>query len=82
MICCGKVARQAAIYPLQLCKAILSGFRNQLREDGDYTVGMVGFQHRGQELSDLELAKFCRYVIQEDMELLLAKGAKEGSPKI
>ena len=32
--CRGKTARAAAIYHFKLCKAILRGFRNQLRRDG------------------------------------------------
>ena len=32
--CSGKVARDAAVYPFQLCKAILSGLKNQLVLDG------------------------------------------------
>ena len=42
--CGGRTARDAAIYPFQLCKAILQGFRNQLRKDGVMEVNVVGMQ--------------------------------------
>ena len=40
----GGRARAAAIYPFQLCKAILRGFRNQLRSDGRMIQGICGLQ--------------------------------------
>ena len=40
--CRGKTARMAAIYHFKLCRAILIGFRNQLRKDGTYVDGFVG----------------------------------------
>ena len=40
----GGRARAAAIYPFQLCKAILRGFRNQLRSDGRLVQGVCGLQ--------------------------------------
>ena len=40
----GGRARAAAIYPFQLCKAILRGFRNQLRADGRLVQGVYGLQ--------------------------------------
>jgi len=39
----GKVARDAAIYPFLLCKAILLGLCKQLRGDGHLTAGSCGF---------------------------------------
>jgi hypothetical protein len=39
----GKVARDAAVYPFLLCKAILVGLCKQLREDGHLTAGSCGF---------------------------------------
>ena len=33
VLCNGRVARMAAIFPVKLCKAILSGFSRQLRND-------------------------------------------------
>ena len=34
LMCNGRVARMAAIFPLRLCKAILRGLRDQLKADG------------------------------------------------
>ena len=45
-ICHGRVAKDGAIYPFQLCKAILTGIHWQLREDERLTVGVVGIQPR------------------------------------
>ena len=41
-ICRGMNARIAAVYDFKLCRAILRGFRDQLRKDGTYTDGFVG----------------------------------------
>ena len=40
----GRIAREAAIYPFELCRAILEGCRNQLGEDGKPHNGMHGLQ--------------------------------------
>ena len=40
----GRVAREAAVYPFQLCRALLEGCRNQLRKDGKLHDGMHGIQ--------------------------------------
>ena len=42
VLCNGRVARMAAIFPVKLCKPILSGFSRQLRKDGLITDGVVG----------------------------------------
>ena len=42
VLCNVRVARTAAIFPVKLCKAILSGFSRQLRRDGLVTEGVVG----------------------------------------
>ena len=42
----GGRARAAAIYPFQLCKAILRGFLNQMRSDGRLAEGLCGLQSR------------------------------------
>ena len=42
--CCGGLARRAAVYPMKLCRAILRGFRNQLRADGRLADGVAGIQ--------------------------------------
>ena len=34
--CRGRIARMAAVYSFNLCRAILVGFRNQLRADGKF----------------------------------------------
>ena len=36
MLASGKIAREAAIYPFQLCRAILEGLRDELAERGRY----------------------------------------------
>ena len=36
------MARLAAIFPVKLCKAILSGFSNKLRRDGVTSPGVIG----------------------------------------
>ena len=40
--CRGKIARKAAVYDFKLCRAILMGFRDQLRADGLYKDGFIG----------------------------------------
>ena len=40
----GRAAREAAIYPFQLCKAILTGLHRQLRAEGKLQDGTVGVQ--------------------------------------
>ncbi len=42
VLCEGKIARRAAEYPVALCKAIIQGVRNQLREDGRLRIGYIG----------------------------------------
>ena len=37
------------MYHFKLCRAILLGFRDQLRADGTYTDGFVGLMESGQE---------------------------------
>ena len=44
VLCNGRVARMAAIFPIRLCKAILSGLKNQLRSDGVVIDGHHGMQ--------------------------------------
>jgi len=43
-IASGRAAREAAVYPFKLCKAILVGFRNQMVRDGRLPRGSHGFQ--------------------------------------
>jgi hypothetical protein len=42
VLCNGKTARMAAIYPFDLCQAILVGFKNQMELDGRKSPGEVG----------------------------------------
>ena len=42
--CSSRIAREAAIYPKELCRAMLKGIRNQLREDGVLKNGCCGIQ--------------------------------------
>ena len=44
ILCNGRVARMAAIFPVRLCKAILGGLRTQLKKDGVIADGHVGMQ--------------------------------------
>ena len=46
-ICEGSRARRAAIYPFALCRAILKGFRNQMRKDGMLAPGIFGLLPEG-----------------------------------
>ena len=52
----GKVARDAAVYPFLLCKAILVGLCKQLREDGHLTAGACGFTTWNETLENLSEA--------------------------
>ena len=44
VLCSGRVARLAAIYPFELCRAILRGMSRQLRMDGILHNDCVGMQ--------------------------------------
>ena len=43
-LCSGRIAREAAKYPPGLCRAVLRGIRNQMREDGMILSGCYGVQ--------------------------------------
>ncbi len=43
-VCSGRHAKQAAIYPKSLCRAIIKGVRDQLRRDGQIKDGCFGVQ--------------------------------------
>ena len=48
VLCNGRFARMAAIFPVNLCKAILRGLSRPVRKDGLITDGVVGmneFEH-------------------------------------
>ena len=65
--CSGQAARGAAIYPFRLCKAILQGFRNQLRRDGVAEVNVVGMQMECEvNLHDYDYAGVTMEEVQED----------------
>ena len=42
--CCGRIAKEAAIYPKGICRAILYGLKRQLSVDGKFKVGCYGLQ--------------------------------------
>ena len=42
VLCSSRVAREAALYPRELCRAVLKGIRDQLREDGALKDGCCG----------------------------------------
>ena len=44
VLCSGRVAREAAKYPKELCRAMLKGIRNQLEVDGALKDGCFGVQ--------------------------------------
>ena len=72
----GKVARDAAIYPFLLCKAILVGFCKQLREDGHLTAGSCGFTSWNETLDNLTEA----HVNRENKHILaISEEAEEES---
>ncbi len=43
-LCSGRLAREAATYPPGLCRAVLRGIRNQMKEDGMIHSGCYGVQ--------------------------------------
>ena len=55
--CRGKTARLAAVYHFKLCRAVLMGFRDQLRKDGIYTDGFVGLLETRSEQCDMPVYK-------------------------
>ena len=58
--CSGAAARRAAEYPVGLCKAIIKGCRNQLREDGRLRPGRCGIHLVEDELGSLSLEQLER----------------------
>ncbi len=51
-LCSGHVSRMAAVYPFELCRAILVGCRNQLQKDGIFVAELVGM-HAPEEILDI-----------------------------
>ncbi len=74
----GRVTRDAAIYPMRLCKAILQGCRRQLQEDDRLTIGVVGIQALDVEESESKLQrrveKWHDVRIEEEVLAMQAKG--------
>ena len=66
----GKVARDAAVYPFLLCKAILLGRCKQLREDGHLTAGACGSTTWSVTLGHLNET----YVNRESTHIMAAPG--------
>ena len=56
-MCSGRHAKEAAKYPRSLCRAVLTGVRNQLKEDGLLLDGCYGIQAPSE---DPEVKKFLR----------------------
>ena len=54
VLCSGKIARDAAIYPRGLCKAVLSGISAQLRADDRLKPGCFGIQAVDEEAEVLK----------------------------
>ena len=52
VLCNGRVARMAAIFPLKLCRAILGGLKSQLKKDGVVCNGQVGMHAHDPEGED------------------------------
>ena len=87
-VTCGRTARDAAIYPQQLCRAVIKGARDQLFADGKLKRGCYGVQSADDEASIVEATynetngysgKYCddtsKQVLKD--ELVLAARRKE-----
>ena len=66
--CRGKTAIMAAMYHFKLCRAILVGFRNQLKHDGKCKDGFIGMLDSNLEGTDAA-AQFPLYSIQHAGEV-------------
>ena len=70
--CRGRVARKAAVYDFKLCKAILMGFRDQLRADGLYKDGFVGMlEDRGEKPEPMpvyQITSSCGTILKVQIE--------------
>ena len=67
-VCAGSRARRAAIYPFALCRAILKGFRNQLRVDGYLSARDHGVHLQNLFVDDLEQGLWPGSVPEEESE--------------
>ena len=52
MACSGMVARRAALFTVQLCRAILEGIRNQMRADRKCSQGEMGINVVYEDVND------------------------------
>ena len=76
----GRVCKESAIYPFQLCKAILMGCRRQLVTDGRLTIGIAGIQRPEEEMTYDQLCKVIerKGIFENESELLaVADGEAE-----
>ena len=63
----GSEAKRSQVFPFAICKAILTGFRKQLIDDGRLVLGVAGVQRPEEDLSDAQLEKLARRsMIMED----------------
>ena len=76
----GRVARMAAIFPVRLCKAILSGFQQQLKKDGIVHDGTVGMNEADQGkddevgIGDGSVMSVCHVASDEILSSTMGKG--------
>ena len=80
----GKLARLAAIYPFELCRALLTGCRNQLRADGKLSAGLHGIQCPEEDMGDEALRRRCcrlwKIDVEDDDDGATYKDAVTGQP--
>ena len=62
--------RMAALYHFKLCRAILVGFRNQLRKDGTCKEGVVGMLDAGLEREEVPATVSCFNLISSSGQVL------------
>ncbi|MBV61870.1 MAG: hypothetical protein CMH65_11270 [Nevskiales bacterium] len=71
-LCTSAHARRAAVYPFELCRAILTGCRDQLRDEERHFVGMVGIMPRpdaGMTTEQLRRRVYRQLGLQDEEEL-------------
>ena len=77
----GRVCKESAVYPFQLCKAILMGCRRQLVIDGRLTIGICGIQRPEEEMTYEQLCKVIerKGIFENESELLAVRKARQSS---
>ena len=65
----GKVAREAAVYPSQLCRAILRSCARQLRADGRLQPGRHGVQGLGEKAADSMISDLEQQIAPEILSM-------------